>query len=352
MRSAEDSRRLATLRSQTESILKTVIGDVTSVAIIDAPNQRNVGDSLIWEGEIAYLKRLGKRVRYVSDLKGFNASTLRRRLPKDGVVLIHGGGNFGDLWLRHQVHRESVVAELNDYKIVQLSQSIYFSDARRAAKANAALAGHPDFTVLIRDTLSIERAKASLPDIDIVFCPDMALGYEPSFDQKRVEVDRHVVVIARADKEAASGLRGIPENWSAPATMNVTDWGHHAREKVTWRVSRRIAWVQHMLASVRRKFRIPLPSLPQKLVQLAIAEINKCNVESAVKLYSSADVIVVDRLHAHVLALLIGIDHVMLDNNYRKLRGVYDDYTSVFSTARYHLDLSEAQLEVQRLVDA
>ena len=53
--------------------------------------------------------------------------------------------------------------------------------------------------------------------------------------------------------------------------------------------------------------------------------INRANVRSGVRLYEGRRLIIVDRLHAHILASLMGIDHVMLDNNYRKLGAVFDE---------------------------
>lgn len=350
-RTERDSEALLDLRERTRSILDQVIGKAQDVAILDAPNQRNVGDSLIWEGELAYLRSMGKRIRYVSDLNGFDAQALRHSLPRGGVVLLHGGGNFGDLWLGHQAHRERLVSELTDFKIVQLSQSIYFADAKRAEEANRILSSHADFTVLIRDTLSLKRASEQLPNLDVVFCPDMAFGYEPTVEREGNSDGRNVLVIARADRESASGLREVPAEWIQGANLQVTDWGLHAKDSTRWKFARRVAWLQHKLSGARRKLSVPVPALPQRVVQAAITEINRSNVASAVSLYGTADVIVVDRLHAHVLAALLGIPHVLLDNNYRKLGGVYDDYSGTFGTAAYCTDLADAKSRVQSILE-
>ncbi|MFP3422324.1 polysaccharide pyruvyl transferase family protein, partial [Bacillus sp. SIMBA_161] len=90
---------------------------------------------------------------------------------------------------------------------------------------------------------------------------------------------------------------------------------------------RRIAWFDWQIKRVRRKTRMPLPVVPTRSMMWALHTINRCNVEDAIRLYSGRDVIIVDRLHAHVLASLMGINNVLLDNNYRKLGGVFDDYT-------------------------
>src|SRR4051812_45812104 len=72
------------------------------IAIVDFPDIRNCGDSAIWLGEIAYFRaRFGKTPSYVSTAEGFSAEGLEAAVPS-GPIFIHGGGNFGDIWIGHQ----------------------------------------------------------------------------------------------------------------------------------------------------------------------------------------------------------------------------------------------------------
>ncbi|MGO2188051.1 MAG: polysaccharide pyruvyl transferase family protein [Microbacterium gubbeenense] len=340
-----DQQELEKVRAQTLSVLKQVLGDAQEVVILDAPNQRNIGDSLIWEGELAYLRELGIRIVYVTDIRGYDARDVRRRLPRDGVVLLHGGGNFGDLWEGHQKLRERVVRDLPEYKIVQLSQSIYFAREERAVQANDVLSGHDDFTVLIRDSLSLERAAQQLPGINVVFCPDMALGYSPDpelFDGSG-QASPEALVIARADHESASGLSAVNADWLQGRDFLMTDWAEVAGKSSAWKRARRLAWLDWQMKRVRRKTGIPIPILPATSMFRALEVINRRNVEDAILLYAGRKGIVVDRLHAHVLASLMGIENVLLDNNYKKLGGVFDDYTGRLSTATYAIGLDNAR---------
>src|SRR5690606_32975830 len=223
------------------------------VVIIDAPNQRNIGDSLIWEGELAYLRQLGVRVKYAADIRGYDPRDVRRKLPAGGVVLLHGGGNFGDLWQGHQKLRERVVQDLPDYRIVQLSQSIFFADANRAAQANSILSAHPNFIALIRDSLSMERAATQLPDVKVMFCPDMALGYTPESTPASTLPEASVLAIARADHESASGLNDVPATWLNGVPFEKTDWAKVAGFSRQWKRARRIAWFDWQIKRVRRK---------------------------------------------------------------------------------------------------
>ncbi|KQQ49729.1 hypothetical protein ASF68_18030 [Plantibacter sp. Leaf314] len=341
-----DAEYLRTLREATEHTLRDAIGDTVDVALLDAPNQTNVGDSLIWAGEIAYFRRLGLRIRYIADIATFDPAALRRAMPS-GVVLLHGGGNFGDLWMGHQNHRERIVKELPDYRVVQLSQSIYFASEARAAQADEIIGKHPDFRLLLRDSLSMERAAKQLPSLQPVFCQDMALGFDPPA-QERSARGTDVLVIARRDKEAMSGLHDVGDDWGDGLSVTSTDWHSEGWLAVRYRTARRLMKLHHFLVRVRRRLGWT-PTLPQWAVQRLITSLNVINITGALRWYAAADIVVVDRLHAHVLALLLGIDHVALDNNYRKIGAVFDDYTGRFSTANYATDTAVAKATVQSL---
>lgn len=51
-------------------------------------------------------------------------------------------------------------------------------------------------------------------------------------------------------------------------------------------------------------------------------------VRAGCALLAHGRVVVTDRLHAHILSLLMGIPNVLLDNSYGKVRRFYDEWTS------------------------
>lgn len=344
-----DTSYLEALRDRTRKTLSEVIGAETDVAIVDAPNQRNVGDTLIWAGELAYLESMGKRVAHVADLWSFDAAALRRAMPR-GVVLLHGGGNLGDLWLGHQKLREHVARSLPDYRIVQLPQSIQFTDPARAASADDALGGHPDFHLLVREHLSIEKAERLLPTVTTSFCHDMALGWSPIGKRGDGDTGRSVLAIARADHEASSGLSGVDADWIPGANIDVTDWHLTGAKKAAWSAARAVAAGFRLYARGRRKVGGLPVGLPDRVSAANLRAINRLNVAAATELYARSKVVVTDRLHAHVLAALLGQPHVVLDNNYRKISSIYEEYTGGFTTAHYASDLEEARRIAAELV--
>ena len=93
-------------------------------ALLDYPAYANVGDNAIWLGTLEALRQLGAGPpAYTCCADTYHADSLRRRV-QDGPVLIKGGGNFGDLYPRHQRLRERVVRDFPDNPIVQLPQTV------------------------------------------------------------------------------------------------------------------------------------------------------------------------------------------------------------------------------------
>ncbi len=82
--------------------------------LLDIPDHENIGDELIWEGEIEYLKRLRFKNLYTSNLVYFS----KKKVSKDALILLHGGGNFGDIykdleggWIQKATLHEFVISE-------------------------------------------------------------------------------------------------------------------------------------------------------------------------------------------------------------------------------------------------
>ena len=114
------------------------------VVLLDFPNHGNVGDSAIWRGEVTWLRQTVGASRFVCEIANYCNEQLRAVLKDAGTILLHGGGNLGDLWPTHQVFRERILDEFPDRRVIQLPQSIQFqSDGilRRRARRLAGTSG-------------------------------------------------------------------------------------------------------------------------------------------------------------------------------------------------------------------
>jgi pyruvyl transferase EpsO len=74
-------------------------------------------------------------------------------------------------------------------------------------------------------------------------------------------------------------------------------------------------------------------------------------VQLGLDLVASAPVVVTDRLHAHVLCLLAGVPHVLVDTGYGKLRAFVDAWTAGHPLLRLAGGALEADAHARDLAD-
>ena len=69
------------------------------------PYYTNIGDTLIWEGTREFLQTVKYKCLYSTDNRYFYPRTL----SKDTIILLHGGGNLGDLYREHSLFRKKII---------------------------------------------------------------------------------------------------------------------------------------------------------------------------------------------------------------------------------------------------
>lgn len=301
---------IASLNETINEVLQPLLLDTRAVALLDYPNYANIGDSAIWLGEIAYLKRAGIQIAYTCDQESYARARLGRRVEQ-GTILITGGGNLGDLWPQHQRFREAVIQAFPGNKIIQLPQTIHFKERANLARAREIFNAHPDLTLLVRDKQSLELARNEFR-AKVLLCPDMALALASL--KRPAPPSRSVLWLSRTDLESSGHARLL----SAPDGVEVLDWTHDEPTLI----KRITEWGKQQ---GRRHPRLlgRLDTLPSKTG----AAIARQRLNHGVRILSRGGVVVTDRLHGHILSLLLGIPHVILDNNYGKVRGFFETWT-------------------------
>lgn len=301
------------------------------VALVDVPTHSNVGDSAIWLGELAAFDALGVRPRYFANLDTFSAARLRERIG-GGTVFLHGGGNLGDLWPRHQRHREEVIRALPDNPIVQLPQSVEFSRAENRERARKVMREHPALTVLVRDHRSLGRVRAEL-DVPAQICPDLAVCLGPLARPK--PSGSRGLWLLREDREAAG-------HESPPEGVARVDWLDEELNAATW-VARRL------------KPRLGQGRPGRPLTEVALARAWRIAAARRVargrRLLGQAPAVVTDRLHAHLLCLLMGIPHVVLPDRFGKIDAFLDSWTGGLDGVHRCSTPAKARDVLRRLLD-
>ncbi len=307
---------ISSLSQKIDVTLRPLLPHGSACALLDFPNHPNVGDSAIWLGERAYFQRVGARVVYTAERGTYAEDRLRARL-RGGTIFLHGGGSLGDLYDFTQHFREKVIAAFPDNKIVQLPQTICFREQANLKRARAILDRHPDLTLLVRDRRSLEFARREFRTPSLL-CPDMAfaLGALNRFQSPTCAV----LWLSRTDEESPgySRLRTSPD-------IEWTDWLDEAPT-----VLHRLNWLLTRLNWLLTRFIPPQPrirSLLPGLVSPTFDPLARQRLIRGCHLLSKARVVITDRLHGHILSILLGIPHVLLDDRYGKVKAFYETWT-------------------------
>jgi pyruvyl transferase EpsO len=312
------------LSDRIDDILGPLIPSGGRYALLDFPNHSNAGDSAIWLGETEWLRRRGAGIVYTCDLWTYSTDQLRSCIG-DGTILLHGGGNLGDLWTTHQVFRERVIAEFPDNPIIQLPQTIHFRTAEALLASQRAFDAHPDLTILCRDDRSLELARDSYA-VKSLLCPDMAftLGALPRIGEPEGEI----LWLARTDQEAPRS--NPPEIQSGVIRTDWLDepWTDAAQQ--THVISEQLYWDQENWRS--------LVDSIFPIYQILARE----RLDRGCGILSRGRVVITNRLHGHILCLLIGIPHILLDNSYGKVASFYRTWTSHSPLVTWCNDPAEA----------
>lgn len=329
------SSALDSIRNETRTVLKRHVAPGERVALLDFPLHHNAGDSLIWVGQTNYLDELGVKLRYVSDLFTHSDEMLRDRLGSS-TILLHGGGNFGDRWSTVQRFRERIVAAHPHNKIVGLPQGIDYADPDELEKTAAVYAQHPDLTLLLREQRSYEIALDHFPHNRVDFCPDLAFGAHIAPDTSAPSVD--VVKLLRVDSEKAD--HGAVEIQHSSVQY---DWGLRGRNVAVWHALTVPTRITH---SYPKATAAMYPALSRSYPRIAAL-----NIRVAQRILSQGSVVLTDRLHAAVLAAMMGKQVIAMDNANKKVSGIYTAYLHRFDNVRYAATTADAADMVAQAVD-
>ncbi len=156
-----------------EPIKELIVNDYI---LLDLPYHVNIGDLLIWQGELSFLSHEVKHRM----LGYYNQSTFGfPKLKEDTVILLHGGGNFGDVWRGSQEFRLEVIKRYPSNRIIIFPQSVYYSSDELAMSDAEQFAKHQDLTICARDKVAFEYLKRFFNNT-LLCIPDMAFCVDKS----------------------------------------------------------------------------------------------------------------------------------------------------------------------------
>jgi len=295
-------------------IFKELIGNYKKAILVGLSNNDNKGDSAITIGEFETLNKLRIEVIYYCSIPSCGnfskAKAVVSNETEPVVVLTHGGGDTC-IWKIPCLKREKLVQTFPDREILVFPQSVKF-DNKGAMKSYAAAMKHPNITYLFRDhqSYNIFVNSGLFQYKNAVLCPDSAM--QIGMQQPPIAPTHDIVWLKRTDIESQRlKLPEFPSNLS----VFVEDWLN--------------------IRSTRAK---------------DIKDTSYNRFMDGLKFLSRGKVVVSDRLHAHILSVMLNKPHVVLDNSYKKVSGYHMTWTPSVDNALLASNTTDALEKAQYLL--
>ncbi|WP_373230137.1 polysaccharide pyruvyl transferase family protein [Cohnella sp.] len=296
-----------------------VIPPGSSIYYIDYPVYNNGGDILIMKGAEAFFRDNGIRVKARYSVHDFPETLM---IPKNHIIVLHGGGNFGDLYPVHQRLREKIVASYPNHRIVILPQTIFYKKESEFDRTAHIFNRHNDVHLFVRDPLSYEMATMKFHLCSVYLSPDMAHQLWPILPKSSPGKD--LLCFFRTDIEKTKEQEQLEESGRG----DFLDWA-----SLYNRVEKKSI---NMIANMMRKGSRMLP------MQAIWGKYTDYLMDKAVKRFSGYRNVQTSRLHGHILSCLLDKPNTLLDNSYGKNSNYYNTWTRGIKSAQL-VEMSKGQ---------
>jgi pyruvyl transferase EpsO len=308
-----NTQKISELKKAIETAICPLI--TNDYIFLDVPYYANVGDTLIWQGTLDLLKVLPHKCLYSSSKENY----VKPNIGKDVIILLQGGGNFGDLWYICQEFRLKILNDFPDNKIILLPQSIHYNSNDTLLVDANVFNKHKNLTMCFRDRNSLNIADQYFTNSNHVFVPDMAFYMDMNQWKKYIKPAEQgkILFLDRRDHE-----KNKNENYRIiPVGAENRDWPTMENEHM--------GFLLNLLLRIGARFsRKMVDFIYQRKLRIQY-------IKEGVEFISAYDYIYTTRLHAGVLAFMLEKSFTFFDNSYGKNKGVYEAWLKDVETIKF-----------------
>lgn len=288
--------------------LEPIIG--TKTLLTDCPYHYNIGDLLIWQGELEFLKKINRKPISQSSMYTFSFP----KVSNNTTICLHGGGNFGDLYREAQEFRIKIINTYTSNRIVIFPQSVWYTDNSLIEKDAKLFSIHKDLYICARDMSSYNVLKKYFSENKILLVPDMAF-FMGDLSKKIVTFSGDCyksLYFRRLDMEYVACeykcLEGISD---------IKDWpgfeGKYNLPNVFMKILMKLSALNPFWRKIYAK---PLDMIMQNIIKPNL-------IYKGIEMLKPYKYIYTTRLHAMILGILLGKTIFILDSKTKKISDYY-----------------------------
>lgn len=284
-----------------ERLTPLITHDYRYLMMCDHPN---VGDTLIMKGEFEFLRSV--RSAHCKEYTTIDSFQNRcPEIPDDDLLIMRGSGSFGDIWPTAPEFWKFIMHQYPSNPILFMPQTIHFNDERNLLDMKKAIRDHNKVTLTVRDEESLMFARTNF-ECPVYLVPDMAFFInERSLRAHKISSPKKSLIVARNDVESQSydfESRGLNDSNSV-----ISDWPTFFKRTLVERGRRYLC---------RKKY--------FRLYDLYVKTIySNYIVRQGVKFLTPYTDVYATRMHAGILAMMMGKTVHFVDNNYGKLSRLF-----------------------------
>lgn len=158
------------LKNKIYQELNPEVKNFTKCVLFDVPNHNNIGDIFIWEGELEFIKKNKIKIQNQCSCDYF----YKNKVDKNTLIFLQGGGNFGDLYKKHQNFRLKIIQKYTNNKILIFPITSYFNNKKYLKKNIEIFSQHSNIVICARDNQTYMFLKKTFTKNKILLVPDMA----------------------------------------------------------------------------------------------------------------------------------------------------------------------------------
>jgi pyruvyl transferase EpsO len=272
------------------------------------PTYTNVGDTLIWKGELAFLRKVKHRCLGKCAWDKYPD----QELSEDTIVLITGGGYFGDVWRLGWQYVLDGIKRFKRNKIIIFPCSVWYDNIEICHRDVQYLNEFKNLIICARDRQSYDYVKRHF-NARALLVPDMAFYVKKKVIRRYAQpASEKSLYLRRDDHELVREL-----NYKIRAQYDESDW-------ITLYDTATVS--QRRFALVVSKINI---AVIRKLITRQFADwlIEKLYflwygtviASEGIRFLSGYNCIYTTRLHGLILAVLLNREVYFIDNSYGKI---------------------------------
>lgn len=264
-----------------------------NILVFQTPVHTNIGDHAIAEAEIVFLKKEfpNHNIVEINQFIMDDFISKRRKVVKSSdIIVLIGGGNFGNQYLNEEKHRRLVIESFPNNKIISFPQTIYYTkdnEGEMELKVTQRIVErHKNLYLIAREKTSFQMMSIFFPSAHVILTPDIVLSMEKNAHLQR----KGALMVLRNDAEKI-----LSEDF-----------------------------LQNLDVIVKRDFdKVTYSDMHYHESVMSAAERDNV-LDYKFKQFQSAEIAITDRLHGMVFAAITGTPCIAFSNYNQKVSGTYE----------------------------